>query len=56
MVWFVVKWIEEDDLFDVLCAKDLSVDGKDICQIAEGDVGVGKFGKGSYPVRILAKG
>ena len=56
-LWFVVKWTEEEeDLFDVLGAKDLSVSGKDVCEIAEGDVGEGKFGKGWYAVRILAKG
>ena len=42
--------------FDVLAAKDLSVSGKDVCDVVEGDVGEGKFGKGWYPVRILGKG
>ena len=52
-----MKWIkEEEDHFDVLGAKDLSISGKDACQIAEGDVGELKFGKGWYAVRILAKG
>ena len=56
-LWFVVKWTEEEeDLFDVLGAKDLSISGRDVCEIAEGDVGEGKFGKGWYTVRILAKG
>ena len=27
-----------------------------MCEIAEGDVGEGKFGKGWYTVKILAKG
>ena len=52
-----MKWTEEEDeLFDVLGAKDLSITRKDVCEIAEGDVGEGKFGKGWYPVRILAQG
>ena len=56
-LWFVVKWTEEEkELFDVLAAKDISVSGKDVCDVVEGDVGEGKFGKGWYPVRILGKG
>ena len=52
-----MKWAEEEEeLFDVLAAKDLSISGKDTCEITEGDVGEGKFGKGWYAVRILAKG
>ena len=52
-----MKWTEEEEeLFYVLAAKDLSISGKDVCEIAEGDVGEGKFGKGWYTVKILAKG
>ena len=56
-LWFVVKWTEEEEeLFDVLPAKDISGNGKGACDMVEGDVGEGKFGKGWYPIRILAKG
>ena len=52
-----MKWTEEEeDLYNVLAAKDLSVSGKDVCNVVEGEVGEGKFCKGWYPVRILAKG
>jgi hypothetical protein len=56
-LWFVVKWTEEEEeLFDVLAAKDISGSGKEVCDVVEGAVGEGKFGKGWYPVRILGKG
>lgn len=56
-LWFVVRWLkEQDDLFDVLSAKDVSVEGQEVFYIKEGSEGQGKYRSDLYPVQIIAKG
>lgn len=56
-LWFLIRWLEEDDdLFNVLGAKDVSVKGLQAYDIEVGSVGQGKYCKSFYPVKVLAKG
>ena len=54
-LWFVVRWLkEQDDLFDVLSVKDVSVEGQKV--YGRGSEGQGKYRSDIYPVQIIAKG
>lgn len=56
-LWFLIWWLEEDDdLFDILGAKDVSVKGLQAYDIEVGSVGQGKYCKSFYPFKVLAKG
>ena len=46
---------EEENLLEVLCVKNLSVEGKEVSDIQEGDVGADKYRGSLYPVKILGK-
>lgn len=53
----MVRWLkEQDDLFDVLSAKGVSVEGQEVFDIKAGSEGQGKYCSDLYPVQIIAKG
>ena len=43
-------------MYDVLSAKNVTVEGKQTCEVGEGYEGQGKYCGGFYPVKIVAKG
>ena len=56
-LWFVVKWMEdEDDLYDVLSAKDVEVEGHHVYEVEVGSEGRGKYAGSFFPIKIVAKG
>ena len=56
-LWFVVRWLEdEDELFDVLPAKDITSEDGPVHLIETGMKCQGRYFGKMYPVRIIAKG
>ena len=56
-LWFVVKWLEdEDELFDVLPAKDITSEDEPVHLIETGMKCQGRYFGKMYPVHIIAKG
>ena len=55
-LYFLIKWVGEDNTFDVLCAKKIRSINKDILEVDEGDKVEGEFSGSFFPAGVLTRG